>query len=407
MSPENGVASSAPVCDYCATAVAALYCGADSARLCLLCDRNVHSANALSRKHARSPLCSSCSSGAAASRHGSIFLCTDCELVPLPSSTNPSSPVQPLYGLPSASDLAAALNLDFSSKIPKSSLLDPQFFSPDVLEELYVPRWEKSLQLLEQVMELSKDDAPETPRQSDNGEVMPYSELLMSPLDGGPDLNGTVQHTGDEELLFDSGTVADHSTQIWDFNLGRSREQNESSLFEMDGYGTNTEGFTIKSYDDLFRENTFSTTHVLEDIYNTNCISAATDDISSTNVRCVSSRKKGQDNLTANSGNSNWTAVRPTNVLHDTEPNHAIKEISFTQHPVISSKQFKALNKIDSEQLAQNRGNAMQRYKEKRKTRRYDKHIRYESRKARADTRMRVKGRFVKASETMDDENDG
>ncbi|KAM0947113.1 putative transcription factor C2C2-CO-like family [Dioscorea sansibarensis] len=406
MSLENGAASSAPVCDYCATAVAGLYCRADSAWLCLLCDRNVHSANALSRKHARSPLCSLCSSGAASSRHGSLFLCTACELVPSPSSPNPPSPVQPLYGLPSASDLAAALNLDFSSKIPKSSPMDPQFFSPDVLEELYVPKWEKNLQLLEQVMELSKDDAPETPRQCDNGEVMPYSELLMLPLDGCPDLKGTVQLTGDEELLFDSGTVADHSTQIWDFNLGRSRDQNESSMFEMNVYGTNTEGFTIKSYDDLFRENMFSTTHVLEDIYNTNCISAATDDISSTNVCYVSSRKKGRDSLTANSGNSNWTAVRP-NVMHDTEPSHAIKEISFTQRPVISSKQFKASNKINTEQLAQNRGNAMQRYKEKRKTRRYDRHIRYESRKARADTRMRVKGRFVKASETMDDENDG
>lgn len=30
---------------------------------------------------------------------------------------------------------------------------------------------------------------------------------------------------------------------------------------------------------------------------------------------------------------------------------------------------------------------------------RYEKHIRYESRKARADTRKRVKGRFVKAGE--------
>ncbi|XP_041016266.1 zinc finger protein CONSTANS-LIKE 15-like [Juglans microcarpa x Juglans regia] len=61
-----------------------------------------------------------------------------------------------------------------------------------------------------------------------------------------------------------------------------------------------------------------------------------------------------------------------------------------------------ATTKADMEQLAQNRGNAMQRYKEKKKTRRYDKHIRYESRKARADTRKRVKGRFVKASETTD-----
>lgn len=33
--------------------------------------------------------------------------------------------------------------------------------------------------------------------------------------------------------------------------------------------------------------------------------------------------------------------------------------------------------------------------------RRYDKHIRYESRKARADTRKRVRGRFVKASDVQ------
>lgn len=94
-----------------------------------------------------------------------------------------------------------------------------------------------------------------------------------------------------------------------------------------------------------------------------------------------------------------------------------------------------AITKADMELLAKNRGKAMQRYKEKKKTRRYlfpliflsntfhftdviffnefgvclsdmihilnryDKHIRYESRKARADTRTRVKGRFVKASE--------
>jgi len=32
---------------------------------------------------------------------------------------------------------------------------------------------------------------------------------------------------------------------------------------------------------------------------------------------------------------------------------------------------------------------------------RYDKHIRYESRKARADTRKRVRGRFVKASDVQ------
>ncbi|XP_047958731.1 uncharacterized protein LOC125204200 isoform X2 [Salvia hispanica] len=58
-----------------------------------------------------------------------------------------------------------------------------------------------------------------------------------------------------------------------------------------------------------------------------------------------------------------------------------------------------AMSKSDIELLAKNRGNAMQRYKEKKKTRRYDKHIRYESRKARADTRKRVKGRVQVVNE--------
>ncbi|GLJ18049.1 hypothetical protein SUGI_0318480 [Cryptomeria japonica] len=53
--------------------------------------------------------------------------------------------------------------------------------------------------------------------------------------------------------------------------------------------------------------------------------------------------------------------------------------------------------KLSSEELAQAKDNAMLRYKEKKKTRRYERHIRYESRKARADVGERVKGRFVKA----------
>lgn len=48
------------------------------------------------------------------------------------------------------------------------------------------------------------------------------------------------------------------------------------------------------------------------------------------------------------------------------------------------------------------RGNAMIRYKEKKKARMYEKKIRYASRKARADVRKRVKGRFVKAGEAYD-----
>ncbi|KAG0597015.1 hypothetical protein M758_UG304400 [Ceratodon purpureus] len=56
----------------------------------------------------------------------------------------------------------------------------------------------------------------------------------------------------------------------------------------------------------------------------------------------------------------------------------------------------------DSVSIAQARDSAMLRYKEKRKIRRFDKRVRYESRKARADIRKRVKGRFVKAGQAYD-----
>lgn len=56
----------------------------------------------------------------------------------------------------------------------------------------------------------------------------------------------------------------------------------------------------------------------------------------------------------------------------------------------------------DSGALAQARDDAMLRYKEKRRNRQYGKKIRYELRKARADIRKRVKGRFVKAGEAFD-----
>lgn len=52
--------------------------------------------------------------------------------------------------------------------------------------------------------------------------------------------------------------------------------------------------------------------------------------------------------------------------------------------------------KVVRELTSQERDTAISRYKEKKKTRRYEKHIRYESRKVRAETRTRIKGRFAK-----------
>ncbi|RWW48942.1 hypothetical protein BHE74_00044941 [Ensete ventricosum] len=48
------------LCDFCTEQRSVVYCRSDAASLCLSCDRNVHSANALSRRHLRTLLCDRC-----------------------------------------------------------------------------------------------------------------------------------------------------------------------------------------------------------------------------------------------------------------------------------------------------------------------------------------------------------
>ncbi|XWS68514.1 hypothetical protein CRYUN_Cryun04dG0096900 [Craigia yunnanensis] len=69
------------LCDFCRGVRAVVYCKSDSARLCLSCDGCVHSANLLSRRHARSLLCEKCNSQSAVVRclDEKLSLCQDCD----------------------------------------------------------------------------------------------------------------------------------------------------------------------------------------------------------------------------------------------------------------------------------------------------------------------------------------
>ncbi|KAK8568454.1 hypothetical protein V6N12_007005 [Hibiscus sabdariffa] len=70
-----------PLCDFCRGERAVVYCKSDSARLCLSCDGCVHSANLLSRRHARSLLCEKCNYQSAVVRclDEKLSLCQDCD----------------------------------------------------------------------------------------------------------------------------------------------------------------------------------------------------------------------------------------------------------------------------------------------------------------------------------------
>ncbi|KAK8969756.1 Zinc finger protein CONSTANS-LIKE 10 [Platanthera guangdongensis] len=100
------------LCDFCGEQRAIIYCGSDAASLCLSCDRNVHSANALSRRHSRTPLCDGCCSQPATVRciEESISLCQNCEWnehgsCPA-SSAHKREKISCYSGCPSAMELA-------------------------------------------------------------------------------------------------------------------------------------------------------------------------------------------------------------------------------------------------------------------------------------------------------------
>ncbi|XP_020089560.1 zinc finger protein CONSTANS-LIKE 15-like [Ananas comosus] len=402
--------------------------------------------------------CDYCGEAAAALRLSAapLFLCPSCDRDPSAAKVA----VDGFSGCPTALDLAAAWGLDLAGpRDPLFPELDYAILAVDpAFRDLYVPcvappeiapsptkkhllqQQQKGEEeaLLQQLVEMAKREAtssaatdgsvpsdlsPRTPHRTSGGGVchfaeeqehlpLPYTSLLMLPPSERTELRGSdrlIEEEDDGDLLWDCAPPTYHSTQIWDFNLGRSRDHNESSALEME-YGSSSGTFMIKNYNDVLKESSFATTKFLEDIYDTRC--PANEDILSSNICHISSQNlivKPSSKSKASSSNSMidgaTTSGNPISaILRPLAPETGggVRQISFGEQPVITGTPIQPTKKIDSEFLAQNRGNAMLRYKEKRKNRRYEKHVRYESRKLRADTRKRVKGRFVKSAAVVD-----
>ncbi|XP_076884048.1 zinc finger protein CONSTANS-LIKE 15-like [Bidens hawaiensis] len=495
-----------PPCDYCNHHSAVIFCRADSAKLCLLCDYHVHAANALSGKHHRSQICDGCRNSAVSVRCATdnLVLCRDCDSDShancTVSAVHDRIPVEGFTGTPSPVDLAASFGLDldqilrlkktqFGNSDPnpghdpgrnsdpgqweysqnhrakktqlgnsdpepghdsgrdsdpgqnpghdsgqweyaqnhrakKTQMGNPDpghnseqweypLFDPNSwMQDLMVPDENTTTTnnninidnnddnnisngncgkqknvILKQLTELYKQSllVKDAPRQqgddnvngNDNGnengndedddgnmdEVQcghqPFTSLLMmqGPFD--------VDSLKDQSLMWSSKPRDHRGTQIWDFNMGRLASPDESDA--------NNEGFMIKTINESLSE---ADKTVLGEMYGINY---------STHHTEIAAFSNSNDRITS--------FVTPNGYVGGSN------DIQFTDQNVIGSEKLAtSLTKADLELLAKNRGDAMLRYKEKKKTRRYDKHIRYESRKARADTRKRVKGRFVKAN---------
>ncbi|KAL3511487.1 hypothetical protein ACH5RR_030888 [Cinchona calisaya] len=466
-------------CDFCNDEMAILYCRADSAKLCLLCDHQVHSANALSRKHLRSQICDNCSSDPVSVRCATdnLVLCQDCDWDAhgscVFSKAHDRSLVEAFSGCPSALELASAWGLEIQDKKTRfvvvedagrldwgataggflESVLLPEFMVPndnngsssvtfsdcggELMKKHSPPNCGKQKQvIMKQLMGLLERDlldsgggggedlGPGAPNASGGGGVWqgneergglkngddgvvgfvnqefqpqqqqqqnaPFMSLLMVQTPPNPKENDRLM----EGNMWNTN-ACDQSTQIWDFNLGRLRGNDETNPLELD-YSANDVGFMMKSYGELLKEASLATTRGLE-LSGLKC-SIVNEDMTSLNNFNSPTANQGP----AKSERNNLPMGRATSgsckCYGDLTDIHPVEQTVLVK----SESTTTAIAKVDKELLANDRGNAMQRYKEKKKTRRYDKHIRYESRKARADTRKRVKGRFVKAGNAPD-----
>uniref|UniRef100_A0A0E0E115 CCT domain-containing protein n=1 Tax=Oryza meridionalis TaxID=40149 RepID=A0A0E0E115_9ORYZ len=403
------------------------------------------------------------------------FLCAGCDTGCECDDGAARVPVEGFSGCPAAAELAASWGLDLpggcgGGEEEEEEEADDAFFSAldysmlavdPVLRDLYVPcdppevvvagggRRLKGEALGHQLAEMARREAetahphsdlsPRTPRRTSaaaSGRLqekqappplphaaaatapaareapLPYTSLLMmAPANCTELMDSDRVGDEDENVLWESTTPSVPPTQIWDFNLGKSRDHNENSALEV-GFGSNNGGFMIKSYNDMLKEISSGTTKDLEDIYDSRYCAAA-EDIMSTNVCQLSSKNPSTGSNKRKASSCASTIDGPTtSTSHVPAASGALggssndrgsaltKEISFCDQTVVptGADQRPCTIKIDSETLAQNRDSAMQRY---------EKHIRYESRKLRADTRKRVKGRFVKSNGAPDDVSNG
>ncbi|KAL3849799.1 hypothetical protein ACJIZ3_011681 [Penstemon smallii] len=348
-------------CDFCNESKAILYCRADSAKLCFNCDREVHSTNQLFKKHTRCLLCNSCNSSPA-----SIFCCTEsavlCQNCDWETHQNIGSvhdrrPVEGFNGCPSVCELLNFLGFEDLGK--KSLVLDggtdDEFLdmlvwdTPSVvsLDDLIVPNdcySEHAFQAM---------GVPPLPKNR-NTVCGKHKEEILSQLremaKAEPNFNGSLEdlkpQVGFESQIHGKGRLRESSPV---FENNASVPSYETSELKWCDYA---DGVQDQGFSDTFLDGFIDMNHLVPD---------------------KDSSDVGDNSVIANG-------------LQEVQSFNNVDMKSFQMHPKVAPRELNS----------QERDSALSRYKEKKKTRRYDRHIRYESRKVRAESRVRIKGRFAK-----------
>ncbi|KAJ6833806.1 zinc finger protein CONSTANS-LIKE 9-like [Iris pallida] len=396
-----------PLCNFCWTHRALVYCDSDAACLCLPCDLQVHSANPLSRRHLRAALCGGCCRGdpAASSSSSSIapqiaaIRCPDCGLslcracergCPGPGlGHRRTRPLVPYSGCPSPAELSAVLD----SGATATNAMTP------ISEDRVSTCWE---------------DQPWVAAAA--SAAAPASSCFANAVGmGGP---GTAGEQSNLDML--------SYPPFKDIEIGDGDETCE-------GFNTSEDGFNMDNIDEilgcnhpsqddglngLFMEKHFSVAdsngHLENPVevstsFQNNCMPLPSYHIfgSFGGLHVVnSSMDQLLQNLNGNINNLSFPTASVCQNMSLSQSNLTGESSADDYQDCVVSPVILAGESPWESNLVTNRPQARKeakmRYNEKKKSRLFGKQIRYASRKARADTRKRVRGRFVKAGETYD-----
>ncbi|PON58026.1 Zinc finger-domain containing protein [Parasponia andersonii] len=344
----------ARVCDTCRAAACTVYCRADSAYLCAGCDARIHAANRVASRHERVWVCEACERAPAAfiCKADAASLCATCDADI--HSANPLArrhhrvPVLPISGCvygPPATDRVGSAMLGEA---------EDGFLSPD------------------------GDEAIDQDQDEDEDEAASW--LLLNPVKGG-------QNQGNGFLF---GGEVDEYLDLVEYNSGTENQfadpYNQSN--------SNQQQQVQQSYVVSQQKS-----HGGDSVVPVQCV----DGNSQLQQQQNQSFQLGlefESSKTAYSYNGSIShSVSVSSMDVSVVPDSTMSDISIS-HPRPSKGTIDLFSgppiQMPTQLTPMDREARVLRYREKKKTRKFEKTIRYASRKAYAETRPRIKGRFAK-----------
>ncbi|KAF3445301.1 hypothetical protein FNV43_RR14996 [Rhamnella rubrinervis] len=398
------------ICDFCGDQRSMVYCRSDAACLCLSCDRNVHSANALSRRHSRTLLCERCNSQPASVRctEEKVSLCQNCDWMGHGNSTSASShkrqTINCYSGCPSASELSSIWSFVLDIPSAGESACEQEMGLMSISENSAEKAWASSENASgsARVNDMASIDKPSPWACSSSVlELNSAAQVLDQPV-GSANValpKSFCPGTKGPGLYEDDDLYQDLNMDEMDLNL-----ENYDELF----------GVTLNNSEELFENGGIDSLFGTKNMSgaDSNCQGAVA--VEGLSVGVVNAMQPACSNgasadsimsnktepilcFTAKQAHSNlsFSGVTGESSAGDHQDCGASSMLLMGEPPWCPPCQE---NSIQST----NRNDAVMRYMEKKKTRKFEKRVRYASRKARADVRKRVKGRFIKAGDAYD-----